>query len=253
MAAARSKRGPAAAVDMVDEPSQAASEPSQGEPDAVRHLREAVHAGADWHRAIIEAMGMWTLTEEEYEGRTFQYLVHNEAFDWLLLAERLCCELDGTVPAGEKERLLFNGALPDGVSAKDFQELLGFNKHRAYLNYWYGVVVEEALQLAVEEEVRKRHRAKGFSDSEDLVEEAFLRIYQASRTDLLTEFIAEKGDRRRKSLSLTEMKEFTYRLFKRRVKIWDPARVASDTRKGLDKLQELRAHETPPQGYGQAS
>ncbi len=249
MAAARSnKGGPATSADVEDTPAQATKEPSQVEPDAIRHLREAVRAGADWQRAIIEAMGMWTLTEEEYQGRAFQYLIHEEAFDWLLLAERLCCELDGTIPTEEKERLLFHGGFPDGVTPRDFQELLGFNKHRAYLNYWYGVVVEEALQLAVEEEVRKRHRARGFSDSEDLVEEAFLRIYQASRSDLLEEFLAEKGDRRRKSLSLTEMKEFTYRLFKHRVKIWDPARVASDTRKGLDRLQKLQSRETSHQG-----
>jgi hypothetical protein len=37
------------------------------------------------------------------------------------------------------------------------------------------------------------------------------------------------------------MKEFTYSLFKRRVNMWDPARVASDTRKGLEKLESLRS------------
>ena len=46
------------------------------------------------------------------------------------------------------------------------------------------------------------------------------------------------------SHTLTELKEFTYWLFKRRIKIWDPARVASDTRKGLEKLQSLRGADT---------
>ena len=40
------------------------------------------------------------------------------------------------------------------------------------------------------------------------------------------------------------MKEFTYCLFKRRVDMWDPARVASDTRKGLERLQKLRPNDT---------
>ena len=218
--------------------------PAVEEAEAVRHMKEAVRFGKDWHLALLEALGMWTLPEEEYQGRHYRYMVEGEAFDWLLLAERLCCDLDGMVPIEEKEQLLFLGRLPDDISAGHFREMIGTSKHRGFLNYWYGVVVEEALQLAVEEQVRKQHRARGFSDSEDLVEQAFVRLYEDTRTNLLNEFLKEKGEPGRKSLSLTEMKEFTYRLFKRRLKIWDPARVASDTRKGLEKLHSLRATDT---------
>ena len=228
------------------EASDSRQELARDEPEAVRHLKEAVQSGREWPLALLEAIGMWTLHEEEFQGRRYSFLVEGEAFDWLLLAERLCCELDGMVPTEEKQRLLFHGKLPRDISDKDFRELIGFNKHRGFLNYWYGVVVEEALQLAVEEEVRKQHRAKCFPDSEDLVEEAFARLYEDTRTNLVKEFLEQKGDPGRKSLSLTEMKEFTYRLFKRRVKIWDPARVGSDTRKGLVKLHSLRSADTFP-------
>ena len=209
------------------------------EPPAARHMKEAMRSGEAWHQALLEAVGMWTLPAEEFQGRHYNYLIAGEAFDWLLLAERLCQEMDGMVPTEEKEQLLFRNKLPEEVTASDFREMIGYSKHRAFLNYWYGVVVEEALQLAVEEEVRKQHRARGFSDSEDLVEEAFVRLYQDTRTNLLNEFLRERADARRKSLSLTELKEFTYRLFRKRLKIWDPARVASDTRKGLEKLHRL--------------
>jgi hypothetical protein len=212
------------------------------EPEAVWHLKQAIRSGREWHLALLEAMGMWTIPEEEVHGRHYIYLVLGEAFDWLILAERLCGELDGLVPTEEKERLLFQGRLPDSISTAEFQDLIGHNKHRAFLNYWYGVVVEEALQLAVEEEVRKQHCARGFSDSEDLVEEAFMRIYDDTRSNLVKEFLNGKGDPRRKTLSLTETKELTYQLFKRRLKFWDPARVASDTRKGLERLSKLRAY-----------
>ena len=189
---------------------------------------------------------MWTLPEEEFQGRHYSYLLQGEAFDWLLLAERLCRELDGIVPTEDKEQLLFNGSLPSEIRETDFRRLIGVNKHRGLLNYWYGVVVEEALQLAVEEEVRKQHLARCFSDSEELVEQAFIRIYEDTRANLLKEFLKEKGGPRRKSLSLSEVKEFTYRLFKRRLKIWDPARVASDTRKGLERLHKLRPTDALP-------
>ena len=211
------------------------------EPEAITHLKDAVRSGTEWRLALLEAVGMWTLTEEQYGDRHYQYVIQGEAFDWVLLAERLCCELDGLVPVEEKEQLLFHGVLPEGVDQKQFQDLIGPTKHGAYLNYWYGVVVEEALQLAVEEEVRKQHRAKGLPDTEELVEESFVRLYQDTRTNLVREYLREIGAAGRKSLTLTELTEFTYRLFKRRVNLWDPARVASDTRKGLNRLRKLQA------------
>jgi hypothetical protein len=184
-------------------------------------------------------MGLWTLAQETYQGRSYQYLIQGEAFDWLLLAERLSCELDGVATELEKERLLFLGQLDEEVPAQVFRELLGAAKYGAFLNYWYGVVVEEALQLAVEQDVRKRHLARCFSDSEDLVEEVFNHLYRASRTDLLAEFRQQANLSPRQDLSLTNVKEFTYWLFKRRVRLWDPARVASDTQRGIDQLKLL--------------
>ena len=183
-------------------------------------------------------------------------MIRGEAFDWLLLAQRLIDLLDGAVPAEDKETLLFTGQLPDEVTPEFFRELIGVTKYRAYLNYWYGVVLEEALQLATEEEVRKRHRARCYPDSEDLVEQAFIHLYGKDRADLLAEFQQQaKNDTPLASetayidhtgepaLTLTDLKEFTYWLFKYRVNYWDPARVASDTRKGMRRLTDLEERE----------
>ncbi len=212
---------------------------AQQTPEALLHLKERVLSGTPWHRALLEAIGLWTQPQEEYQGRTYRYLIHGEAFDWLVLAERLCAELDGIIPAEEKENLLFLGKFPETIEPEVFRDLMGGNKHRAYLNYWYGVVVEEALQLSVEEDVRKRHIARCYSDSEDLVEEAFAHLYEASRADLIEEFRAEVHLTSRHPLSLSDTKEFTYWLHKRRIKMWDPARVASDTNKGIRRLSLL--------------
>ena len=211
----------------------------QQAPEALRHLLASVRSGVPWHRALLETIGLWTQPREEYQDRTYRYLIQGEAFDWLVLAERLCAELDGIMPAEEKERLLFSGQLPDAVEPQAFRDLLGINKYRAYLNYWYGVVVEEALQLSVEEDVRKRHLARCYADSEDLVEQAFVHLYGATRIDLLNEFRQETHLPRRRHLSLSDLKEFTYWLHKRRLKMWDPARVASDTKKGIKRLRML--------------
>lgn len=212
---------------------------AQQGPEALSHLKTSVESGMPWHRALLETVGLWTQPQEEYQGRSYQYLIQGEAFDWLLLADRLCSELDGIIPGDEKEQLLFSGEFPAAVGPELFKELLGTSKYSAYLNYWYGVVVEEALQLSVEEQVRKRHLALCYADSEDLVEEAFLHLYNASRTDLSEEFRREMHIPLRRALSMSDLKEFTYWLHKRRLKIWDPARVASDTKRGIRRLEAL--------------
>ena len=222
-------------------------------PEAVVHLKSAVSSGTPWYQALLEAVGLWTLPHEVYQERSYQYLIHGEAFDWLVLAERLCTELDGYIPAQDKERLLFQGRLPDQVEPEQFRDLLGVNKYRGYLNYWYGVVVEEALQLAVEEDVRKRHKARGYSGSEDLVEEAFIHLYNDTQTALLDEFRREVKLHRGRSLSLADLKHFTYWLFKRRVNIWDPARVASDTRKGITRMSLLEGVQGPLSGFNEVT
>ena len=117
---------------------------------------------------------------------------------------------------------------------------MGVSKYRAYLNFHYGVVLEEALQLAAEEYVRKRHLARGFSDSEELVEDAFLHLYTRTRSELLSDFRIEAKLGNREGLNLSDLKEFAYWLHKRRVNYWDPARVAYDTRLAILRLESLR-------------
>jgi hypothetical protein len=214
-------------------------------PEALLHLRRSVNSGVEWSQALLQTIGLWTLPEEVYQGRTYKYLILGEAFDWLVLAERLCAELDGVIPETQKMQLLFAGEFPDPVEPDEFRDMLGTNKYRAYLNFWYGVVVEEALQLAVEEEVRKRHIARCYADNEDLVEEAFNHLYGMSRSLLLEEFRAETRIPKRRALTLSDVKEFTYWLHKRRLVMWDPARVASDTRKGIRRLHLLKQSSNP--------
>ena len=222
-----------------DRPTNLLTDLVETDPEAIIHLRAAVQAGVYWPRALLEAIGLWTAPLEVHQGRTYRYLIQGEALDWLTLAERLCLELERFVPAEELELLLFDGELPSEVTPEQFREWIGSNKHRAYLNYWYGVVVEETLQQAVEDDVRKRHRARCYPDNEDLVEEAFTHLYGESRTTLLKEFRLSAKIAQRAPLSLTNYKEFTYWLSKRRFNLWDPARVASDTRKGIRKLNQL--------------
>ena len=212
---------------------------AQTVPEALIHFRTALAAGAPWQRALLEAMARWTMPEEILDGRKYRYLLMGEAFDWLLLAERLCDDVDGAIPIEEKERLLFNGGIPETVDEDQFKDYLGPSKYRAYMNYRYGVVLEEALQLAAEEEVRKQHVSRSYPETDELTEESYIRLYQKPRSELLKTFQKETRKDRRRNLSLSDLKEFTYWLHKRRINLWVPARVASDTRKAIKRLELL--------------
>ncbi len=212
---------------------------AQAVPEAISHLKTALAAGAPWRQALLEALGRWTLPEETFEGRKYRYLLLGEAFDWQLLAERLCADVDGAIPIEEKERFLFGGQIPDTVDEDEFRNYLGPSKYRAYMNFRYGVVLEEALQLVAEEEVRKLHLSRSYAGTDELTEESYIRLYQKPRSELLKTFQKETKKDRRRNLSLSDLKEFTYWLHKRRINLWDPARVASDTKKAIKRLDLL--------------
>ncbi len=208
-----------------------------GDNEAIRHLEQAITGGKHWYLALLEAIGLWDAAEESHHGRAYHYLIAGEAFDWLLLAERLCQTVDSLLPDTEKTALLFYGEPPLNLPAEKFKELIGNAKYHQYLNYFYGITVEEALILAVEEEVRKERWISGYYKEKDTTNEAYRRIYGATNAILLRRFRRDRGYPQLKSISLTELKEFTYWLFKHRLKQCDKAKVASDTKKALDWLK----------------
>jgi len=204
--------------------------------EAIRHLREAIAAGRHWYLALLEAMGRWASTEEASQDGTYRYLIGGEAFDWLRLAERLCQTVDG-LPEDERDALLFHGCPPLKLSAGEVKGLIGQSKYGQYLNYFYGITVEEALLLAVQEEIEKEKRVLGYRGQRDTTDEAYQRVYNVARADMLQQFRREKGYANTEATTLTEMKEFTYWLFKNRLKHAEKARIASDTKKALDFLK----------------
>ncbi|MDP3880280.1 MAG: hypothetical protein Q8Q07_08285 [Dehalococcoidales bacterium] len=204
---------------------------------SIRQLEQAIAGGQHWYPALLETIGQWDTTEETVDGRNYRYLIAGEAFDWLLLAERLCQAVDDLLPDDEKIALLFYNKPPFDLSEIEFKELIGSTRYRQYLNYFYGITVEEALILAVQEEVRKEKRASGSYKAPDTTNEAYRRVYGATETILFRRFRKDRDYPQTGSTSLTEIKEFAYWLFKYRLKQCDRARVASDTRKALDWLK----------------
>jgi hypothetical protein len=210
---------------------------SAGDAEAISHFKQAVFSGKHWYLALLESIGLWCSAEELYNERAYLYLIDGEAFDWLLLAERLCETMDGLLPEDEKNALLLHGIPPLTLNAAEVKQLISDKKYGQYLNYFYGVTVEEALTLAVQEEIDKEKTLRVLGRESDLSDELYLRIYDATRDALLAQFREEKGYAQTKSTSLTELKEFTYWLFKYKLKRCEKARIASDTKKALTYLK----------------
>jgi hypothetical protein len=206
---------------------------------AIQRLKNAVTEGRNWYVALLEAVRLWSSPEEDYDGRHYQYLIDNEAFDWLVLTERLCEELDGLIPEKERINLLFFGIPPVELSKDEFKNLIGASKYQAHLNYFYGILVEKFLLLSATEEIRKKKRTLGLNNDNGVVDEAYQRIYGTTQSALLKQFRKERHYPQLRSISLSELNEFTYWLFKYRIKTRDKSRVASDTQKALTKLHEI--------------
>ena len=209
--------------------------------DVIDRLKEDIQRGNDWVYCLMDAIGAWSVTEEVYRGKKFRYFIAGEAFDWQLLAQRLCGSVNGIIPKSEKDDLLILGTLPHRFQTDSIASLIksraGHSKYRGFLNYYYGVIVEEALQTVVEQEIQKRNisrSAKYISNDRDQV---FVNIYGQCIEDLLNKYKFTTGAKHRKGLSLMQHREFTYWLFKFRVRNSDKAKVASDTTKGLNYLE----------------
>lgn len=212
-----------------------------GTKEAIECLKQGLAQGKHWFVALLEAMALWTLSEETRGGRHYFYLVGGEAFDWLALSQRLMEEVEGQIPDQELNDLLFEGKMPLEMSPSELRGLLGAEKYRSYMNFFYGVFIEDSLIMAVEDEVRKRWWCWGFLEPDwDMQDEVFQTLYTASKKQLWEKFCIEKGFPRQRQISLHQLNEFTYWLFKRRLGLWDKARIASDTRKGIENWHRQR-------------
>jgi hypothetical protein len=208
--------------------------------EIIAELRRTIARGdGHWFAALLHAVREWPLPLETVGDRHYRYLIGGEAFDWLLLAERLCSEIEGMVPDDEVEALLFDGTLPLETTEEELVQLLGA-KAAAYRNFYYGITVEEALQHAVEVEAVKERQSRVWENGR-LDDEVCQRIYGETRLELLARFQEQCEIPATDEVPLAVLKEFTYWLFKHRVNNSDPARTASDTRKGVAHLEALRA------------
>ena len=202
--------------------------------EALQRFDAELLIGTHWYRAALRAVGVWRVASETYRQHRLQFLVAREALDLVLVIERLMAERPDVVPTSERDAMRFGGYPPIYVPIDEFRTALGSIRYKAYLNYFYGVTVEEAAVHAVELEASKAHALDGGRA------DAYRLIYGVTLEDLLGRYRADQGTRKVDRIRWDVWKEFTYWCFKTRSQAQIPARMASDTRKGISLLQQLR-------------
>ena len=209
-------------------------------PAGAAQFLAGIERGEPWYPTLLSVIARWTAATETVDGVVCRYLLAGEAFDWLLLAQRLTEAAEDVLPADEVEQLLFYGHPPDGSDEEAFARAIGYQKYRAHLNFQYGVVVEEALLLSAELELQKARTIEGPRElPADL--RAYERVYGVPMGDLLARYRADTGMSLAERSSQPELQAFTYWCSKYRLRHGEPARVASDTRKALALLSRLSA------------
>src|SRR5690606_1393128 len=92
---------------------------------AVVAFRRAILDGEHWYDALLRVIARWTAPSEDVDGVQLQYLVAGEAFDWLLLAQRLLDAADDLVPAAQAEALVVQGMPPRPEGEDEFEAAIG--------------------------------------------------------------------------------------------------------------------------------
>jgi len=218
--------------------------PGPGSPldaeEGVAAFLAALERGEPWYPALIDIIARWTAATEVVDGRERTYLIGGEAFDWLLLAERLIEAAGDLVPAEEGALLASRGVSPLGEDEETFAGWIGPQKYRGHLNFQYGVVVEELLLLVAEQELQKARPVDGVRGVPADVA-AYELVYGAPLGELLVYYRSETGEGLNDRTNYAELQAFTYWCSKYRVKNGEPERVASDTRKALALLTRMHA------------
>src|SRR4051794_35136952 len=93
--------------------------------EVIAGLRAALLRGEPWFPSLLAAIRRWRIPHEVVDGRHYYYLIGGEAFDWVLLAERLLDAVVDLVAPDQWLDLVFSGRMPEGFDAAALKQSIG--------------------------------------------------------------------------------------------------------------------------------
>jgi len=211
--------------------------------EAISRFRKDIEDGKSWYVALLGAVKNWPVSQEKTGEQTYTYIIAEEALDILRIAERLLSSTHDIVCEEERIAFLFRDIAPQKTTQEETRLLMGETRYNQYLNYFYGVTVEDALFMAVEDEVRKEEQGLSTKKDSEISDEAFVRIYGAPQRILLQKFLKDKGYLSNR-MTMEKLKEFSYWRFRYRLNNCEKARSASDTKKALEWLRRNKPQQS---------
>ena len=183
----------------------------------------------DWRAALISAVGEHPLTNES------PHLAGGDAFNWKGAAWAIAAATCQAPERAAVQQWLKNSNEHGGYSEDEFRSYIGTERFNAHLNFFYGVTIERATILAKFIQLTKFVRSSGLVlQRASLQTRTFIDLYGIGARDLLAAFRLDRGPTASRGLS----NQFVYWLFKHRLAHSEPAKVASDTKLGLELYQQ---------------
>lgn len=212
------------------------------EQKVLHQLKQDLRDGKNPTRALLTASAGWSLSEEVIEDVHYRYILAEEAFDLVSLMNRLAGDCQGIISREDLSDALFIDEYELVRTDENLRRELGSLKYSQYLNYFYGVLLEEVLIFATEDEVRKMYTSNGFRSVAKETDLALVRLYGTNERALLDRYCKEEGvELINTEMTVTQKREFTYWLFKFRMRSAEPAKAASDVSKALNYMQMARS------------
>ena len=95
----------------------------------------------NWKQLLFDVIREWKLSNEKFSTNQICYLICGEAFNWKTLAIRLASQSKNLSINGEFWKWINESDHNGDMSEKDLKDFLGYEKFRAHLSYFYGVIV----------------------------------------------------------------------------------------------------------------
>ncbi len=141
----------------------------------------------------------------------------------MTLTERLGSAIKSYLNKEKYHELIFTGLLPNKSSYEYMKKIISRNKLSQMRNFYYGIIIEDLIYVQKSQQYLKKSLYN--TNNYDGYEE----IYGKNINLLFKQFAKNIKFAKKNTINLYTYKEFTYWLFKYRIKNSDETKVASDT------------------------
>lgn len=171
-----------------------------------------------------------------------KYWIFGEALDWKLLSVNFISHHYNHLKDEIEQWLDFSDPL-GGFTEEEIKNITNAKIYRSIVSFYYGVIVERALIIDIQEKCYKNKISSGIYPNENSCNFFFVDLYGLSYSELCTQYNNFFLDESNKNFhrTISDENRFTYWLFKYRISNSEPEKLASDTRRGLDRLMTIKS------------